>query len=392
MDSIRNPFSPNAGRRPPALVGRDDILEEARVLMGRTQLRKSVQSLLITGLRGVGKTVILNEILRKAEESGTIIPIYVEASENRGLAELLAAPLKLELLKLNRLDGAMVAARHGLSILRNFLGTVRISFGDVGIELEPAPGEGDSGDMQYDLCTLLSAVAVAAGKKDKAIVLLIDEVQYLSQEELEALVMSIHHMQQRELPLALIGAGLPILARLAGEAKSYAERLFRYPVVGPLSEENAKQAIAEPLRQEGIRIADDALAAIWHESGGYPFFLQEWGSQLWNYIEREPISLDDVKGVRSIVLSSLDVNFFRIRMERVTASEKKFIYAMSSRMAEDGNCRVSDVADALAVDLSSLGPRRLSLIKKGVVYSPGHGLLSFTVPMFSEFLKRNQTL
>jgi len=362
------------------------------VLMGRTQLRKSAQSLLMTGLRGVGKTVVLNEILRTAEESGTIIPIYVEASENRRLAELLAAPLKLELLKLNRIEGAKVAARRGLSILRNFLGTVKIAFGDVGIELEPMPGEGDSGDIQFDLCAILSAVAEAAGERKKAIILLIDEVQYLSQAELEALVMSIHHIQQRELPLALIGAGLPILAKLAGEAKSYAERLFRYPVLGPLSDENAKLAIATPLRQENIRIADEALSVVCRESGGYPFFLQEWGSQLWNYVEQEPISLEDVQGVRSVVLNSLDANFFRIRMERVTSSEKKFIYAMAARITEDGTCRVSDVADELKVDMSSLGPRRMTLIKKGMIYSPGHGLLAFTVPLFADFLARNRGL
>lgn len=392
MDSVRNPFSPNAGSRPPELAGRADILELARVLMGRTQLRRSAQSLLLTGLRGVGKTVILNEILRMAEGMGTIVPIYIEASENRGLAELLAAPLKLELLKLNRLEGAKEAALKGLSILRNFLGTVKVSFGDVGIELDPAPGEGDSGDIQYDLRVLLSAVAAAAGARNRAVLLLVDEVQYLSQPELEALVMSLHHMQQRALPLAMVGAGLPILAKLAGEAKSYAERLFKYPVVGALSPENIRQAIELPLSKEGISISDEALAAICRETGGYPYFIQEWGSQLWNYIERDSIRLEDVLGVRSIVWNSLDANFFRIRMERVTAAEKKFIYAMAECAATDGTCRVSDVADALGVESNAIGPRRSSLIHKGMVYSPGHGSIAFTVPMFVDFLKRNRDL
>jgi len=228
--------------------------------------------------------------------------------------------------------------------------------------------------------------------EDKAVILLIDEVQYLSQAELEALVMALHHMQQRALPLALIGAGLPIVAKLAGEAKSYAERLFKYPVIGALSDENVKQAIVAPLAKENIHISDEAIAVICEESGGYPYFVQEWGSQLWNYVEREPISVADVNGVRSIVWSSLDANFFRIRMERVTASEKKFIFAMAACASDDGVCKIADVAEALGVEINAVGPRRASLIRKGMVYSPGHGVLAFTVPMFVGFLNRNQEL
>lgn len=389
MDSIKNPFSPNAGARPPELVGRDEVLEQARVLMGRTQLRRSAQSLLLTGLRGVGKTVVLNEILNRAEEMGNILPIYLEASENRSLGELLAAPLKIALLKLNRVEGAKQAARRGLSVLRNFMGTIKISLGDVGIELEPCTGIGDSGDMQYDLKELLSAVAEAALERDKAVILLIDEVQYLSQEELESLVMSLHHMQQRQLPLAMVGAGLPILAKLAGEAKSYAERLFKYPVLGALSEENSRKAMCKPFGDAGIDIDEAAVELVLKETGGYPYFIQEWCSQLWNFIEKQPVVEADVQKVKSLVLYSLDENFFRVRMERITPSERKLLYAMAEVMEGEHPCRIGDVAGSMGIDQKAIGPRRNALIKKGMIYSPGHGLIAFTVPMFSGFLKRN---
>lgn len=390
MDSIKNPFSPNAGSRPPELVGRDDVLELARVMMGRTQLRRSVQNLLMTGLRGVGKTVLLNEILRMAERAGNLIPIYVEASEHRSLGELLAAPLKLELLKLNRIEGVKSAARKGLSILRNFMGTIRITFGDVGIELDPHPGEGDSGDMQYDLMALLSAVAEAAAERDKAVILMIDEVQYLKQEELEALVMAMHHMQQRQLPMAMVGVGLPILAKLAGEAKSYAERLFRYPIIGALNPEKTQQAIEIPFSKEGVKIEPAAIEKICEETSGYPFFIQEWGSQLWNFIDGSPITLEDVKCVKSVVLNSLDANFFKVRMERLTGGEKNYLYAMAEVSDKNGECKTADIAAQMQAKVQMLGPCRASLIKKGMIYGSGHGLVAFTVPMFGDYLKRNR--
>ena len=389
MDSIRNPFSPNAGSRPPELVGRDDVLEMARVMIGRTQLRRSAQSILMTGLRGVGKTVVLNEVLCNAEKAGNVVPVYIEASESRRLGELLAAPLKMELLKLSRIEGAKAAACRGLSVLRNFLGSIKITFGEVGIELESMPGEGDSGDMQYDLRALLAAVAEAALARDRAVILMIDEVQYLSQEEMEALVMSMHHMQQRQLPLAMIGVGLPILAKLAGEAKSYAERLFKYPVIGALPDADTRRAIEAPFAAEHVHLNSDAMDAVCRETGGYPFFIQEWGSQLWNFVDREQITVEDVEKVRSVVYSSLDASFFRIRMERTTPSERKFMYAMADVGNGDDKCRLSDVAAKMGVSQKSLGPCRASLIRKGMVYGSGHGLISFTVPMFSDFLRRN---
>jgi len=386
MDSMNNPFAPNAGSRPPELVGRDDLLEAARVLMGRTQLRRSAQSILMTGLRGVGKTVLLNEIMRMAEGSGNVVPVYMEACESRTFAEMLASPLRQALLKMNRLAGAKTKVLQGLSALRNYLGTVKISFGEIGIELEPLVGIADTGDRQFDLIELLTAVAEAAADKQKAVVLLIDEVQCLSEDELADLVMALHRLQQRQLPLVMVGAGLPILAKLVGEAKSYAERLFVYPQVGALSDENARRAICVPFGDAGIRLTADAQTAICAETRGYPYFIQAWGSELWNFIEREPITMEDVVKVRDAVWSNLDLNFFRIRMERLTPREREFLLAMTTD--EDVPCRVSDVAVRLNVPLSAVAPCRASLIRKGMVYSPQHGMLAYTVPLFGAYLRR----
>ncbi len=387
MDKIANPFSPNAGSRPPELAGRDSAFEDIRVFLGRLPLKRSVQSILFTGLRGVGKTVLLNEIMHQAEARGDVLPIYLEASENRPLGEMLASPLRMALLKINRVKGAGEKVRRSLAALRNFVGTIKVKFGDIGIELEPATGLADSGDLQFDLIELLSAVAEAAAEKRMGVVLLVDEVQYISAEEFGALVMAMHRMQQRALPLAMIGAGLPILPGLAGEAKSYAERLFTYPVVGALSREASILAIRRPFADAGLSITDEAVDTIYRRSGGYPYFIQEWGYQLWNFVEQEPITEKDVKMVDGIVTEQLDGNFFRVRMERLTPSEKSFLQTMASFDGPD--IKMSDIAVRLGISQKALGPRRSALIKRGMVYSPSHGIVAFTVPLFNEFLRRN---
>lgn len=303
------------------------------------------------------------------------------------LRSVVESPLRMALLKINRAKGTGEKVRRSLAALRNFLGTIKVKFGDIGIELEPATGVADSGDLQFDLIELLSAVAEAAAEKSMGVVLLMDEVQYVSAGEFGALVMAMHRMQQRALPLAMIGAGLPILPGLAGEAKSYAERLFTYPVVGALSREASVLAIRRPFEDAGIHITDEAAEIVFRRSGGYPYFIQEWGYQLWNFIEREPITGNDVKMVDGIVTEQLDGNFFRVRMERLTPSEKSFLQTMASFDGPD--IRMSDIATRLGISQKALGPRRSALIKRGMVYSPSHGLVAFTVPLFNEFLRRN---
>ena len=385
MNPVINPFSPGAGAPPPELVGRENILEEARILLGRIRLRRSVQGCMLTGLRGVGKTVLLSEVKRMAYAE-SVIPIAVEATADKPIGALLAAPLKKALFELDRMEGAKEKVKKGIVALKNFIGTIKIDIGDIGIGIEPQHGFADSGDLEYDLGELFACVAEAAAEKQRGVVLLIDEIQYLPEKELGALIMSMHRMQQDLLPLAAVGAGLPFLPGLAGNAKSYAERLFRFPDVGALSEEESAQAIRKPMETAGVHIEDDAAHSVYEATRGYPYFLQEWGYQLWNHVQREPITIQDVEAVRNKVQERLDGSFFRVRIERLTKSEKDFLFAMAQ--VETPEIKISDVARIMNNPVASLSPRRSSLIKKGMVYSPSHGEIAFTVPMFGEYLNR----
>jgi hypothetical protein len=387
MDKIRNPFSPGAGSPPPELAGRENILEQARVLLGRVRAGRPEKSLLLTGLRGVGKTVLLNEIERLAQGEG-YRTILVEAHEGKSLAVLLAPHLRRLLFELDRLAGAGNKARRGLAVLKSFVGAIRIKVGeiDIGVDIEPEAGTADSGDLEADLPNLFTAVAEAAEERGVAVAILIDEIQYFAAAELSALIMAMHKMQQRQLPLVLIGAGLPILPGLAGESKSCAERLFSFPDVGPLSEADAAKAIREPIEESGESIVDDALGEICRLTKGYPYFLQEWGYQAWNHAQSSPISLEVVRETTDIVTTRLDENFFRVRFDRLTPRERQYLRAMAE--LGGGPYRTGDIADTLGVKITTLGPVRANLIKKGMVFSPSHGEMAFTVPLFDEFMRR----
>ena len=355
-------------------------------MIARLPRRLSVQSMLLTGIRGVGKTVLLNEVSRLAENGKVVYPIYLEATEDRTLAEMLASPLRMTLLKLDRIAKTKEIVRKGMIGLRNFLGTVKVQYGDFGIELDPQLGLSDSGDMEADLTDLFCAVAEAAADNGKGIVLLVDEVQYLSEKELGALVMAMHRLQQLALPMAMIGAGLPTLPGLTGNAKSYAERLFIFPEIGALSRENSIRAIRVPLAGANVRIDDDAAEFVFQRSGGYPYFIQEWGFQLWNFVQEEPITLADAKCVDVAVADKLDRSFFRVRMERLTQAERTMLVALAEMKGPV--YKLQDVADHMKMNVRALSPRRSSLIAKGMIYSPGVGLVAFTVPLFAEYLNR----
>jgi len=387
MDKIRNPFSPGAGSPPPELAGRENVLEQARVLFGRVLAKRPEKSLLLTGLRGVGKTVLLNEIERMAQGAG-YRSLLVEAHEGKPLGVLLAPHLRRLLFDLDRIAGAGDKARRGLAVLKSFVGAIKITIGDIdiGLDIEPEPGAADSGDLEVDLPSLFTAVGEAAQERGVAVAILIDELQYFSSTELSALIMAMHKMQQRQLPLVLIGAGLPILPGLAGESKSYAERLFSFPDVGPLPEPDAIKALQEPARQAGKAFEPAALHEIFRLTGGYPYFLQEWGYQAWNHAIASPISLQVVRQTSGLVAKRLDENFFRVRFDRLTPREKTYLRAMAELGA--GPHRTGEVADKLGVKITTLGPVRANLIKKGMVYSPSHGDMAFTVPLFDEFMRR----
>jgi hypothetical protein len=387
MDPIQNPFSPGAGAPPPELVGRDPILEQARILLGRVRQKRPEQSLLLTGLRGVGKTVLLNEIERMAK-SQDYRTIFIEAHENKALGPLIAAHLRPLLYELDRLAGVGEKARRGLAVLRSFIGTLKIEVGEVafGLDIEPEKGAADSGDIELDLPLLFTAVAEAAEERGTAVALFIDEVQYFNARELGALIMAMHKIQQRQLPLVLVGAGLPILPGLAGDSKSYAERLFSFPDVGALSAEDAATALREPTRAAGIVFEPAAIDEIVRLTHGYPYFIQEWGYQSWNVSASSPITPDVVRAATAKVIPRLDQNFFRVRYDRLTPSEKNFLRAIAE--LGPGPHRTGDIADTLGIKVSSLGPVRAKLIRKGMIYSPAHGDIAFTVPLFEEFMHR----
>lgn len=387
MDPISNPFSPGAGSPPPELVGRGPVLEQARILLGRVRAGRPEKSLLLTGLRGVGKTVLLNEIQRLAADAD-YRTIELEAHEDKRLGPLLAPSLRRVLYDLDRLAGAGDKVKRGLAVLRSFISAIKLTVGevDIGLDIEPERGTADSGDLEIDLPNLFVAVGEAAAERKSAVALLIDEVQYFNQKELGALIMAMHKVQQRQLPLVLIGAGLPILPGLAGESKSYAERLFSFPPIGALTEAESDTALQEPAHAAAVAFDKAALAEIFRLTQGYPYFVQEWGYQAWNHATASPIGLDVVEDSTSRVIQRLDENFFRVRFDRLTPSEKKFLRAMAE--LGPGAQRTGDIAAQLGVQVNSLGPVRAKLIRKGMVYSPAHGDMAFTVPLFDAFMRR----
>ena len=387
MDPVKNPFSPGAGSPPPELVGREPILENARILLERVSTMRSEKSILLTGLRGVGKTVLLNEINHIAENIGykTVIK---EVHENKPLGALLALPLRKLLFSLDRSASAGNKAKKALRVLKSFASAVKVKVGEVelGLDIEPELGTADSGDIEEDLPDLFIAVAEAAKEKHCAIALLLDEVQYLAKEELSALIMAMHKIQQKQLPLAFIGAGLPVLPALAGDSKSYAERLLQFPNIGPLTQTETMRALQDPLENTGVSFTEAATNEIFQLTEGYPYFLQEWGYQAWNLTIEQEIDLTLIQETTSKVIKRLDENFFRVRFDRLTPNEKQYLRAMAEM--GKGPHRTSDIAELLQSKLSSLGPVRSRLIKKGMIFSPSFGEMAFTVPLFDEFMRR----
>lgn len=387
MDPMRNPFSPGAGSRPPELAGREDIVNDARIALGRIITRRSAQSQILLGLRGVGKTVLLNEIENMADDQ-SYITSFIEAPENKSLADLLYPQMRQVLSKLSVYESARSAANLGLSALRNFASVFKVSVGDFEIGVEPTPGSADSGNLEFDLTEVFELIGKAAVSGEKGWLLLIDEVQYLSKEELGAVIVAAHRVSQKNLPIIIVAAGLPQIAGISGDAKSYAERLFAYPPVGALGKNDAFEAIRNPLKKEGADIDHDALEKIIETTNGYPFFLQEWGHQAWSVAEESIITVNNVTDASEKALARLDSGFFKVRMDRLTNAEVDYVKAMAS--LGKGPYKSTEVAIALHKDPSSLGPRRASIIKKGMIFSPSYGEIDFTVPLFDDFLRRRE--
>jgi hypothetical protein len=385
MNPVHNPFAPGAGSQPPELAGRDQIVADAETALQRVLLGRHDKPQILLGLRGTGKTVLLNAFERSAESYGHLTS-FIEAPEDKPLTDLLYPKIHQVLRKFSLIEGAKAAAHRGMRALRGFASAFNISVGDVSISVDAETGAADSGILEFDLSELFVRVGEAAQSANKAWTLLIDEVQYLSNDELSALIVAIHRVNQKALPVMFFGAGLPQVAALSGEAKSYAERLFHYPPVGALDATAAIAAIRQPIEHEGETISDVALDIIIDRTRCYPYFLQEWGYQAWNIAERSPIDTDDAMQASAAALARLDEGFFRVRLDRLTPKERDYVFAMAS--LGDGPYRSSDIAEVLNEHYRALGPRRAKIIRKGMIYSPARGDIDFTVPMFADYLSR----
>jgi hypothetical protein len=387
MDPVANPFAPGAGNQPPELSGRDEILARTRTTLARVQSGKQAKSFMLVGLRGVGKTVLLNKVESIAEQSG-YTAVLVETPETKSLPELLIPCLRKILFRLDNKEKVNETVKRGMMILKSFANSVKVTIGDVeiGLGIDPAKGTADSGDLESDLADLFEAIGRAAKARNTAVAIIIDELQYVKEQEFSALIMAVHRVSQKQLPLILIGAGRPQLVGLAGKAKSYAERLFDYPLVDALTAKDAAAALREPARREGVEFQAAALKLAVQLTRGYPYFLQEWGYHSWNIAKSSPITVKNVKDASAVARASLDESFFRVRFDRVTPREKEYIFAMAA--LGPGAHRSGDIAAELAVNVESVAPVRSSLIKKGMIFSPAHGDTAFTVPMFNEYLIR----
>ena len=341
----------------------------------------------MVGLRGVGKTVLLDRMREDAEAAG-IQTLRVEAPESRSLPAILAPQLRQALLRLSRNEKAKDLAQRALRGLAGFAKALKIKYDDieVGFDFEPEPGLADNGDLEHDLQALLEAAGAAAQKAGTALAMFVDELQYVKEDELAALITALHRAAQRRLPLVLVGAGLPQLRGRMGRAKSYAERLFDFPEIGPLPPPAARTAITKPAKAEGVEVDEDALERIVQQTRGYPYFLQEWGKHAWDTASKSPITLSDVDLASTSVVAALDESFFRVRFDRLTPLEKRYLRAMAE--LGPGPHRSGDIAEQLHRDVTTLGPTRNQLIGKGMIWSPNHGDTAFTVPLFDEFMHR----
>ncbi len=387
MNDLQNPFSPGAGNPPPELAGRGDLLKRVELLLARTKAGRSEQGLFMVGLRGVGKTVLLNRVREIAQGQG-YRALLVEAHENKALPLLLVPQLRQTLFALDRMQNASQKVKRGLRVLRSFMGAVKLKLGDaeLGLEVEPERGTADSGDLEADLAELFVAVAEAAADRKTAVAIIIDGLHHLGEGEMSALIKASHRVSQRSLPLVLVGAGLPHLLGLVGKSKSGSDPLLNYCEVGALLPEDAALALQEPVSTQGVRFTPEALAEVYRVTQGYPYFLQEWGYQSWNLAQQSPIDLAVIQATTLASTIRLDQSFFRVRFDRLTPREKDYLCALA--LLGTGNQRSGDVAERLGVKVQTIAPLRSSLIKKGMIYSPAHGDTAFTVPLFDQFMLR----
>jgi len=387
MDPRVNPYSPGAGSPPPELAGREQVIESVSIALDRMRNGLVARSVVLFGLRGVGKTVLLNRLQIEAEAKG-LTTVLLEAPEKRSLPALLLPAMRTALLKLDRMVAGGDMALRALRALGSFVQAMRLKYDDIefGIDLGVEPGVADTGDLDADLSALFQAVGEAARERRTVVALFIDELQYVPESQLAALIMALHRCAQRSLPVTMIGAGLPQLLGNLGEAKSYAERLFEFHHIGTLPDPDARRAIEAPAQRSNVRFTDSALSEILHQTQGYPYFLQAWGKQSWQCAQQSPITDADVRTATQEVLSELDASFFRVRLDRLTNAEKRYLRAMAD--LGPGPHRSGDIATRIGRAVQTVAPIRAKLIEKGMIYSPAHGDTAFTVPLFDAYCRR----
>ena len=387
MDPRQNPYAPGAGTPPPELAGRDELIERAAVALDRIRAGRSARSLILYGLRGVGKTVLLNRIRLDAEARG-IASVKVEAPEERSLPGMLVPALRSTLLRLSRGELLKDSLLTGMRALASFTKALKVKYKDIEftIDADPETGLADSGDLDTDLTDLILALGRAAGERATAIVLFVDELQYVPEEQLASLIAALHSSSQEQLPVTMVAAGLPQLVGRTGDAKSYAERLFEFAPVDRLDDDDARNALTVPASREGVAFNADAISEVLRRTNGYPYFLQEWGKHCWNVADASPIELHDAQRATAEALAELDASFFRVRFNRLTPAQKRYLRAMAT--LGRGPHRSGDIAHIMDRKVTTVAPIRNSLIAKGMIYSPAHGDTAFTVPLFDDFMKR----
>jgi len=386
--ALTNPYTPNAGAEPQAVVGRDDLLDSFDLLLARIERGRTEQSMIITGLRGVGKTVLLGQFrLKGLEREWVVVELEVSKHDDTEFRRDISTRLRSALLELSPRARWSDRFHHAAAVLKSF--TISLdAAGSVsaGLDVEAAEGFADHSNLALDLIDVLLALGEAAQERGRGVVLLFDEVQFLLKSQLEALIEALHKMVQRKLPVTLVGAGLPQIAELAGDAKSYAERLFKFLAINSLPPDDAKAALSRPAQDEDVSFTAAALDEAVLITGGYPYFIQELGYAVWTDASGPIINLDDVRTALPAYEAKLDSSFFRVRLDRATDLQRAYLRAMAQLgpMAQ----KAADVADAMGRTSTNLGPTRAELINMGLLYTPEHGYAAFTVPHFDRFMLR----
>jgi hypothetical protein len=381
MDPINNPYTPNAGSRPQALAGRDQELEQFRVLVGRLKRGATEQSMVIRGLRGVGKTVLLNAFEDRAESEG-FLTYYHEMTPDSSLVGEITRDAQAAMARLKLNACATKALREALA----HLGTIKV-VGPEGIELSVDLRSADEGTIARDLSELLLQLGRVAAEKSTGVVFLLDEVQFVKEVEYRSVITALHRATQKNVPITLAAAGLPQIPRLTGEARSYAERLFSFPVISSLSANDATSALVEPARQQHVEYDPEAidLALAW--TGGYPFYIQQLGKHAWNFANASPITTADVEAAMPAAQQALDSSIYEVRIQRATDQERRYMRAMAE--LGSGPYKSGDVAAKLGRKTSEVSVVRQRLLDKGLVYATeDYGYVDFTVPRFGEFMVR----